>query len=92
MTITPYTAKRNFFSQFTPEQLRTQYRRNLVGLSVLLTKAERTGRKVNGFTVDQLRAMVAQFTELSTATDAQIRDHVGRSTIRATSNRSEVSE
>ncbi len=54
-----------FFDQFTPEQLRAQYARNLIGLRRLLAKAEATGRKVNGYTVDQLRDLVARFERLA---------------------------
>jgi hypothetical protein len=65
-----------FFGQFTPDQLRAGYARNAVSLGSLLAKAERTGRKANGFTADQLRERVAFFETMSRATDAEIRAHV----------------
>jgi hypothetical protein len=65
-----------FFDQFTPDQLRAGYARNVVGLRGLLAKAERTGRKANGFTADTLRLKVAEFEALSTATDDEIRAHI----------------
>ena len=67
-----------FFAQFTPDQLRVGFARNAIGLHALLAKAERTGRKVNGFTADYLRAKVAQYEALSRATDDEIRTHVNR--------------
>lgn len=44
----------------------------------MLVKAERTGRKVNGFTADYLRAKVAEYEALSHATDDVICVHVNR--------------
>ena len=67
-----------FFAQFTPDQLRAGYARNAIGLRGLLAKAERTGRKANGFTADYLRAKVAEYTALSVASDEAIRAHVSR--------------
>ena len=52
---------RAFFDQFTKEQIAEQYSRCLPGLSDMLEKAERTGRKVNGYTAVQLREHVANF-------------------------------
>jgi hypothetical protein len=72
------TEKQRFFAQFTPDQLRAGYSRNAVGLRSLLTKAERTGRKVNGFTADYLRCKVAEYEALSHADDETIRAHVAR--------------
>ncbi len=43
----------------TPEQVRAQFARNAEGLAKMLARAESTGRKVNGYTADQLRQMVA---------------------------------
>lgn len=54
-----------FFDQFTPEQLRAQYARNLEGLRRLLARAEASGRKVNGQTAEQWRAHVARFERLA---------------------------
>jgi hypothetical protein len=52
---------RNFFDQFTPEQMRAQYARCLPGLQHMLGKAERTKRKVNGYTAYKLRCHLADF-------------------------------
>jgi hypothetical protein len=54
-----------FFDQFTPEQMRAQYAKNANGLRFLLAKAERTGKKVNGYTADQLRAHIEKFERLA---------------------------
>ena len=54
-----------FFSQFTDEQIKRQYKSNLEGLTKMLNKAILTGKKVNGYTTDQLSAMVEQYTELA---------------------------
>lgn len=70
--------KVHFFSQFTPDQLRAGYARNTESLRGLLQKAERTGRKVNGFTADYLRSKVAEYDALSHASDDEIRAHIAR--------------
>lgn len=70
--------KARFFSQFTPDQLRAGYARNAVSLQSLLVKAVRTGRKVNGFTADYLRAKIAEYEALSHASDEAISAHVNR--------------
>lgn len=70
--------KQSFFSQFTPDQLRAGFARNAIGLGTLLAKAERTGKKANGFTADYLRAKVAEYEALSLASDDAIRAHVAR--------------
>jgi hypothetical protein len=54
-----------FFSQFSEEQMKNQYRANLVGLKKMLAKAEQTDKKVNGYTIDQLRVIVIKYTELA---------------------------
>jgi hypothetical protein len=72
------TNQTRFFAQFTPDQLRAGFARNAAGLATMLAKAERTGRKVNGFTADYLRAKVAEYEALSRATDDEIRAHVNR--------------
>jgi hypothetical protein len=72
------TEKTRFFAQFTPDQLRAGYARNANGLRGMLAKAERTGRKVNGFTAEYLRDRVAEYLRLSTATDDEIRAHINR--------------
>lgn len=73
-----FSEKKRFFSQFTPDQLRAGYARNAASLSVMLAKAEKTSRKVNGFTADYLRAKVNEYTALSTASDDAIRAQVNR--------------
>jgi hypothetical protein len=67
-----------FFAQFTPDQLRAGYARNAIGLRTMLVKAERTGKKVNGFTADYLRSKVAEYETMSHASDDAIRAHVMR--------------
>jgi rubrerythrin len=54
-----------FFQQFTPEQMRAQYTKNLRTFEGMLEKAERTGKKVGGYTADRLRAHVEQFAYLA---------------------------
>lgn len=41
----------------TPAQLRAQHARNADMLAGMLAKAESTGRKVNGYTADELRKL-----------------------------------
>lgn len=72
------TEKKRFFAKFTPEQLRAGYARNAISLGALLAKAERTGRKANGFTANYLRAKVAEYKALSYADDDAIMVHVNR--------------
>lgn len=55
----------NFFNQFTPQQIKNQYRSNYSGLVKMRDKALLTGKKVNGYTLDQLNNMVAKYKELS---------------------------
>lgn len=66
-----------FFSQFTPDQLRAGYARNASGLQTMLSKAESTGKKVNGYTADTLRAVSAKYASLSKASDAELRTVMG---------------
>jgi hypothetical protein len=70
--------KKPFFAQFTPDQLRAGYARNAKGLRAMLAKAERTGRKVNGYTAEYLRAKVTEYDALSTASDDVIIAQVNR--------------
>lgn len=56
---------------------RRLYARNAEGLRVLLARAEaRPGRKVNGYNVDQLRAMVADYTRFAQLDDAAMLAHL----------------
>lgn len=41
----------------TVEQVRAQHARNADALAGMLAKAESTGRKVNGYTADELRTL-----------------------------------
>lgn len=56
--------------------LRRQYAANAVGLRAMLARAERTGQPVNGFSADTLRDRVATYERLSTATDAELAQHL----------------
>lgn len=67
----------------TADQLRAGYGRNAIGLRALLSRAERTGRKANGFTAEYLRDRVTEYERLSTASDDEIRAHMGRPVQRA---------
>ena len=53
--------KTTFFAQFTPDQLRAGYARNASSLRTMLATAERTGRKVNGYTLAELRDSEAAY-------------------------------
>lgn len=46
----------------TPEQVRAQYRRNAVQLAAMAERARKTGKRVNGYTADELdeRARIAR--------------------------------
>lgn len=54
-----------YFTQFTPEQIQAGYARNAAGLRRMLARAEATGRKVGGYTADELRASVADYERLA---------------------------
>lgn len=47
------------------EQLTRQYAANLVGIKQMLEKAKATGKKVNGYTAEQLEESVDLYTKLS---------------------------
>lgn len=65
------------------DMIRRQYQSNLQGLAGMLAKAERTGRKVGGFTTEQLRERVAAFTRIVAMDDAALTAHLqDRSAIR----------
>jgi len=56
---------KTFFDQFTPEQIKNQYRKNYNGLVQMQTKARETGKKINGFTLEQLNTFVEKYKKLS---------------------------
>ena len=62
--------------------LRAQYARNLAGLESMLAKALKTGRKVGGYTADELAAGVADFRALSVADDDSLAAHLNRMNLR----------
>lgn len=66
---TANNAALGFLSQFTAEQLRAQYARNLVGLRRDLERARATGRKVRGYTEAELQALVERFERLAGVED-----------------------
>jgi len=55
----------NFFNQFTEQQMKAQYKANLKGLQRMLVKANKTGKKVNGYTAIELERLVYDYTELA---------------------------
>ena len=67
-----------FFARFSPDQLRAQFTKNAASLSGMASKAERTGKTVNGFRAEYLRAKATEYERLSRATDAEVRAHVNR--------------
>lgn len=54
-----------FFSQFSKDAIKNQYRENAKGLQQMLDKAIKTGKKQNGYTATQLQQLVNQFNKLS---------------------------
>jgi len=44
----------------TPAQAESQMRKNLAGLQTMEQKARSTGRKVNGYTAEELAGMIAK--------------------------------
>lgn len=50
-----------FFSQFTEAQIRKQVERSKEGIEFLLAKAISTGKKANGYTVEQLKESIANY-------------------------------
>lgn len=53
----------------TVEQIRAGHARNLPQLQAMLAKAEKTGRKVNGYTAEQLRERVAECAKRAASTN-----------------------
>jgi len=49
----------------TPEQLKKQYMANLERLQGMLTKVEETGKRVNGYSEDELSRLVEKYTQLA---------------------------
>lgn len=49
----------------TPEQAKRLFAKNAAGLGEMANKAERTGRKVNGYTANELRTSEVQYREAS---------------------------
>lgn len=56
--------------------MRQQYARNAQGLQQMLTKAEQTRRKVNGYTAEQLRAKVEEYRGYAVLDDAGMEAHL----------------
>lgn len=52
-----------FFSQFSTETLKKQYLENAKGLEQMYLKAKKSGKKVNGYTADQLEKMYKAYYE-----------------------------
>jgi len=48
----------------TPEQLKRQYKANLESLQTMLTRSEDTGKRVNGYSEDELSRLVDKYTAL----------------------------
>lgn len=65
-----------FFSQFTDAQMAEGYERALVPLRSMLAKAQATGRKVNGYTAEELMATIDQQARL--AAEFRRREAAGR--------------
>ena len=57
--------KTNFFSQFSDEQIKKQYKANYQGILKLKQKAEKTGEKVNGYTLKELEELANKYKTLS---------------------------
>ena len=62
--------------------LRSQYAKNADGLAGMLERAIATGRKVNGYTADQLRDMVARYRRFSMLDDHALLNHLEESRAR----------
>ena len=58
------SSNNGFFSQFSKEQLKNQYRENLKGLIRMQEKSKVTGKKVNGYSLIQLNELVRKYTNL----------------------------
>lgn len=66
----------NFYDAFSGDQLRAGYARNAAYLKKMADKATATGKKVNGYTADDLHGKAAAFAALSVASDTDIRAHI----------------
>lgn len=45
----------------TPERIRSQYEKNRAEVATMLEQARKSGRKVNGYTAEELANMVAAY-------------------------------
>lgn len=54
-------------SRITPDHLRAAFRRSAEGIAQLEAKARRTGRKVNGYTLEQLIEIREYYEEMASA-------------------------
>jgi hypothetical protein len=53
-----------FFSQFTEEQIKKQVKANAEGLRKMEARAIEKGKKVGGFTADQLAEMASRYEKM----------------------------
>jgi hypothetical protein len=60
------------------DNIRRQYAKNAIGLQKLHAKAVQSGKKVNGYTAEQLRVLVADYEHLSVSSDAELAAHLGQ--------------
>jgi hypothetical protein len=56
-------------------QLRAQYDRNATSLRMMFDRAERTGKKVNGYTAGELEEMALQYENIAAMDDAELREY-----------------
>lgn len=54
-----------FYSQFSDEQIKRQVKANAEGLRKMEARALQTGKKVGGFTADQLSEMAVHYEKLA---------------------------
>lgn len=57
------TSNYGFFSQFSSEQIKKQYRCNYDCFVKMRDKAIKTGKKVNGYSLEKLESLVKQYAE-----------------------------
>lgn len=70
--------------------LQAAYARNAAGLRTLLDRAEKTGRKVNGYTAEELRHSVAECERLSTLDQPAMLAHLSECRMRVANRLAEL--
>lgn len=72
------------------DALRRQFVKNAESMAEMLAKAESIGRKVGGFSADELRAKLADYRRFSAYSDAEMSAHLVESRSRMSARLSAI--